>query len=84
MIYLQSGQPLCSPLKHDWKAGPPRHKDLHQTFVLMEIAWPQSSLLDISDFKVWLLFLLFEVQNFLNLTCRAACNPSHVFHQKDK
>ena len=52
MLYLQSGRTPNSPLKRDWKAGPPAQRDLHQTFVLMEIAWPQSSLLDISDFKV--------------------------------
>lgn len=73
MLYLRSGQTQQSLLKHDWKDGPPGHKDLHHTFMLMEITWPQYSLLDILECTAGLLFLLFEVQK-LNLTCRAACN----------
>lgn len=88
MLYLQSGRTQSSPLKRDCKAGPPGHKDPHLTFVLMEIAWPQSSPLDMFSellfLKAGLLLLLFEVQNFLKPTCGAACNPSHVFLKRDK
>lgn len=61
ILYLQHGLTQHSPLKHDWKAGPPGHKDLSKTFVLMESSWPQSSLLYISIFTGWFLLLLFKV-----------------------